>query len=305
MLTNRIRERYTNKNTIYSDYTKTIDPTKPTIDPNILKSMKTDYIDDVINPLTSPQFSDSDYSKYVNNLADREPTVKSQNMNGTIDTNSRTLYDTNNYNVQYHDTEAALNQLYNVDISANQYVYVRDNSGNIVQLSWSKDKGNPTYYEPGSLRFSPSNYVPRYEDTVFYSKLTGLSYPAPVYKSQANNGGFCSYYTDKTQIEEKCNSLDNDTCASTNCCVLLGGSKCVAGDDKGPLFKSNYSDVYIQNKNTYYYQGKCYGFCKYDNDFTAKNTQPPYSYVPTTSTTTPYTPTPTASYYVYSSSRMK
>jgi len=236
------------------------------------------------------------YSKYVNDLENTHPTVKTKNINGTIDVISKTNYDSNDYNVQYHDTEAALNQLYNVDISANQYVTVKDNCGNIVKVNWSNVKGNPTYYEPGSLRFSPSSYVPSYEDTVFYSKLTGLSYPSPVYNSEANNGGFCSYYTNKTQVEEKCNSLDNDTCASTNCCVLLGGSKCVAGDDKGPLFKSNYSDIYIQNKNKYYYQGKCYGFCNYDNNFIVTNTPKPYNTptnIPTNTPTTTPTNTPT------------
>ena len=73
---------------------------------------------------------------------------------------------------------------------------------------------------------------------------------------------FCeTYEIDKQGVEEKCNKLDINTCASTKCCVLLGGSKCVAGDEKGPVMKANYSDPFIENKEYYYYNGKCYGYC--------------------------------------------
>jgi len=43
--------------------------------------------------------------------------------------------------------------------------------------------------------------------------------------------------------------------------VLLGGQKCVAGNENGPTMKANYSDFLVLNKDFYYYQGKCYGNC--------------------------------------------
>jgi hypothetical protein len=43
--------------------------------------------------------------------------------------------------------------------------------------------------------------------------------------------------------------------------VLLGGSKCVSGNENGPSVKSNYSDILVRNKDSYMYMGKCYGNC--------------------------------------------
>jgi hypothetical protein len=63
------------------------------------------------------------------------------------------------------------------------------------------------------------------------------------------------------ELEQKCNSLDKNTCASTSCCALLGGQKCVYGNETGPFFKVNYSNFLIKNPEFYYYQGKCYGNC--------------------------------------------
>jgi len=75
-------------------------------------------------------------------------------------------------------------------------------------------------------------------------------------------GGFCSANKDnKIEIETQCGKIGTDACASTSCCVLLGGSRCVAGDATGPTNKSNYNDISILNPGYYYYRGKCYGNC--------------------------------------------
>jgi hypothetical protein len=49
--------------------------------------------------------------------------------------------------------------------------------------------------------------------------------------------GFCDYHKNNPdKLEEICNKQDNSTCTSTNCCVLLGGQKCVYGNTNGPHF---------------------------------------------------------------------
>jgi hypothetical protein len=202
------------------------------------------------------------YSNVVNNMANQATVATSTNSNGTKETTTKTNYDSNNYNIQYHDTEEDLKKQLDEDLNKNT-ITVKDSSGNITKIPWSPTEGNPTYYEPGSIRFGPSNYVPSYEDSVFYSRLTGLSYAKPVYNTASQLGGFCSADSLMPEaIEKKCNSLDLNTCASTSCCVLLGGSKCVSGDENGPKYKSNYGDISIKNKDQYYYQGQCYGNCK-------------------------------------------
>jgi hypothetical protein len=127
-------------------------------------------------------------------------------------------------------------------------------------LLQSKDNLMPLFKEPGSFRDYGKTYVPSYEDSVFLSQSTGLPKYAAVKNSPDQMSGFCQG-TDKEALEEKCNSLATDVCASTDCCVLLGGSKCVAGNVQGPSTPSHYSDFTIQNRDFYYFKGKCYGNC--------------------------------------------
>ena len=75
-------------------------------------------------------------------------------------------------------------------------------------------------------------------------------------------GGFCEYHKHSPiKIEEECGKLEKDACASTSCCVLLGGSRCVGGNENGPTMKANYGDITILNRDHYFYKGKCYGNC--------------------------------------------
>ena len=121
----------------------------------------------------------------------------------------------------------------------------------------------PIYYEPGSYTFGATGYVPDYERSIYLSKTTNMSQVDDITAGAPYlEGGFCTQYANSPQnMEQKCQSLDNQTCASTNCCVLLGGKKCVSGDSQGPKIKANYSDTQILNRDYYYYQGKCFGNC--------------------------------------------
>jgi len=134
--------------------------------------------------------------------------------------------------------------------------------------------GNIVYYQPGSFTYGASSYVPYYEDSVFLTRSHRAIVNAPTYISTAVKGGFCSYYsTQPDMLEQKCNQLDSEKCASTECCVLLGGQKCVSGNQNGPTMQANYSDFSILNKDYYYYKGKCYGNCP--------NPTPPVPLLPT------------------------
>jgi hypothetical protein len=118
------------------------------------------------------------------------------------------------------------------------------------------------YYVPGAYKYGSSNYVPNYEDSVYLSRTTRLPQPAPVFNTAGMLGGFCTQFKNNTlAVEEKCGALDLNTCASTSCCTLIGGQKCVAGNENGPSNPANYTDYSLKNKDFYYYQGKCYGNC--------------------------------------------
>ncbi len=164
--------------------------------------------------------------------------------------------------VQYHDNLDDINAQTDSGVSFGS-MNVIGPDGKLITIPTTTTQPGSTYYQPGSYPFGASSYVPSYEDSVFLSKLTKTSTTSPVYNTASELGGFCSQKKSfPYELEQKCNSLDKNTCGSTSCCVLLGGSKCVSGGVNGPTMKSNYSDIFIKNREQYYYQGKCYGNCQ-------------------------------------------
>jgi hypothetical protein len=172
---------------------------------------------------------------------------------------SNTKYNTNNYNVIYNEYPISSED----ESSAGPgKMWVLNSSGELIALPYEDVSRNTLYYEPGSFRFGSSNYVPNYEETVYLSKLTNLTTTTPYVDASTMGGGFCDYYKNNPdKLEEMCNDTSANSCASTSCCVLLGGQKCVYGDAQGPYMKSNYSNFLVTNPEFYYYQGKCYGKC--------------------------------------------
>ena len=191
---------------------------------------------------------------------------------------SKTNYNSNNLNVEYHDSAEDIQKQMGTDPSAN-LIMVLDKSGKLVQIPISNTANDTTFYEEANLRYEPSNFVPTYEDTIYFSKLTGLGYQKPIYGTDSQWGGFCSFNKDfPDKIEEKCGKLDGDTCASTSCCVFIGG-KCVAGNKNGPNKKYHYQQHDTGRKDKYFFMGKCYGNCvddqsnyyNYNNEILTKN----------------------------------
>ena len=154
---------------------------------------------------------------------------------------------------------------YREDVSMNLGTYYQyDENGNLIEIQNSEAQFSPVlYYIPGAYKFGSSNYVPNYEDSVYLSRTTRQSQTPPVYNTASILGGFCAQYKNDTNaLEEKCAALDLNACASTSCCALLGGQKCVAGNENGPKNLANYTDYSLKNRDFYYYQGKCYGNCQ-------------------------------------------
>jgi len=167
----------------------------------------------------------------------------------------------NNYNVNYHESAEQLLEKAGPNEFNFSSITVSDQNGNPVKIPYNDIQGTVTYYRPGSFPFGGSTYIPKYEDSVYLSRLTQLSTTAP-YTPSTGPMGACEKYADlPAQQEEYCRSLDANTCGSTSCCVLLGGSKCVSGNANGPTYKNNYGDYLLRNKDTYYYNGQCYGNC--------------------------------------------
>jgi hypothetical protein len=176
-----------------------------------------------------------------------------------------TKFNMNNYDVEYHDdvqTILAEEDGYGL---TTKNMTVKDMCGNTVIMPFPEIQGSTLYNEPGSYRFGPSSYVPSYEDSVYLSR-TMIDLSANKQPSDQNiiANGFCDSLKDfPDKLEDQCRLTPPNNCASTSCCVLFGGKKCVAGNQQGPYIRANYSDIFVKNKDFYYYQGKCYGNCNY------------------------------------------
>jgi len=163
------------------------------------------------------------------------------------------------YNAQ--DTDRVYKDPSGGDLNRGKY-WMFDSEGKLMEVNTESNQSPILYYVPGAYKFGASNYVPNYEDSVYLSRTTRESQLAPVVNTASQLGGFCTQYAGQTmKIEEKCAAQDLNACASTSCCVLLGGQKCVAGGANGPHNVANYTDYNLKNRDFYYYQGKCYGNC--------------------------------------------
>jgi hypothetical protein len=141
--------------------------------------------------------------------------------------------------------------------------WIKDEEGNMVPLNPAdKLSNNINYYEPGTYKYGSSSYIPTYEDSILLSKTTGKSTVSEFIDEKSIKSGICTHYKDQPdKLEEECGKLDTNVCSSTDCCVLFGGSKCIAGNAQGPISKLHYGDITIRNRDFYYYKGKCYGNC--------------------------------------------
>lgn len=167
-----------------------------------------------------------------------------------------------NLDVKYHETPEEIMKNDPFPFGA---TIVQDQSGNLISLTNSQIKGSPLYYDPNVIRYNPQTYVPNYEDTMYLRP----PFPEPAPVSVPPNK-FCD--TEKhnpLKIEYACQALSGEKdefgrpkCDAHECCVNLGGSKCVMGNEHGPKYTSNYGDIFVRNRDFYYYRGKCFGNCQ-------------------------------------------
>ena len=68
------------------------------------------------------------------------------------------------------------------------------------------------------------------------------------------------YQGDFETINKKCRQLSATNCKIPECCVLLNGTKCVAGNINGPTFLTK--DGKKADQLYFYYKEQCYGNCE-------------------------------------------
>ena len=200
------------------------------------------------------EYNDSntgDYSAEIAKLNEQKNELLEQKRQLRLPDNSSSAYNPNEIDITYHESPE--------EIMEDDELGYFEGDGRIL-LS---DDTMFDHKQASKDRHKSSDFIPTYEDSVFLSRLSDLSHSKPIYDSASILAGFCHFHQlDPAATESKCNSLDKNVCASTDCCVLLGGAKCVAGSKKGPYIKSHYSDPQLPKKDHYYFKGKCYGNCR-------------------------------------------
>ena len=186
--------------------------------------------------------------------------LQQQKISNSDSKTSNSEYNSDNFDITYHAEPTIASD--DESTAGPGKMWIKDKDGKLIAVPYADVSNTTLYYQTGSYPFGPSSYVPNYEETVFLSKLSNLPTTSEIFDSATQKSGFCdATKSSKYEREQKCNQISLDTCASTNCCVLLGGEKCVAGDINGPSIKANYSDFLITNKDYYYFDGNCYGNC--------------------------------------------
>ena len=166
-------------------------------------------------------------------------------------------YESDNLDVEYHDSPEEIKaQIGDAGYFENSDASFSDDSLFVKDESLFQ-QANDNY-----RRYKSSNFIPTYEDSVFLSRMSEISHAKPVTDSSSLLSGFCHFNKmNPYGTEQKCLSIEKDVCASTDCCVLLGGVKCVAGNKNGPLNVANYNNPETKSADHYYFKGKCYGNC--------------------------------------------
>lgn len=190
----------------------------------------------------------------------RNPDLISPTGNFEVDQTYKDI--SNKFDVEFHADVKTLQEQNDMNNPEFGSMTVLDQCGNLITIPRSSVQGDITYFQPSTFKYGISTYVPKYEDSVYLSRTSHMPTMAE-YRSAFKTVGFCEENKEfPTKLEEKCNALSAETCASTSCCVLLGGAKCVAGNQRGPTLKQNYGDVFVRNKDHYTHLGKCYGNCQ-------------------------------------------
>ena len=179
--------------------------------------------------------------------------------------------------IDYHPpTEVIQSEMENKGLTRNlggyMSIVVKDKDGNLIQMPVPDTSygllgiDSEIYYKAGQYPYGAQTYVPSYEDYIYLTRSNAhnavKTSMAKYVDDLSAKGGFCEATKhSEIQREIKCNELDGNVCAATQCCVLLGGEKCVSGNSEGPKDKTHYGDLFVKNKDYYYYNSKCYGNC--------------------------------------------
>lgn len=74
-------------------------------------------------------------------------------------------YDSNNYDVKYHDEESNLEKEQGFGLDPQEIVVYDPEKKEMASLYVPKNQTSPLYNDPGHFKYSADNYVPSYTET--------------------------------------------------------------------------------------------------------------------------------------------
>jgi predicted HTH transcriptional regulator len=108
---------------------------------------------------------------WITTNREKKETSSQMNESFTTDTNNDPKLDT--YNVDqfpdYHDTEEEIRDKNDIPVHT---IKIKNKNGSVVSIPREKTQNTPVYYSIGSFQYSPSTYVPNYEDTISLSQTS-------------------------------------------------------------------------------------------------------------------------------------
>ena len=83
--------------------------------------------------------------------------------------NELTTYDSNNYDIEYHDNEKDLEKEQGFGLDIQEIVVYDSDTKQLNKLSLPSTQTLPIYNEPGHFKYGSTSYVPSYSDSILLS----------------------------------------------------------------------------------------------------------------------------------------
>jgi len=97
-----------------------------------------------------------------------------ENADIDVSYNSIPAYESNSYDVEYHDPPEVILEESDSLLAFNEVMVFDPSLNRMVVLPYSEQAGSPIYYEPNSLPYGPKFYVPDYESSVYLSRTNKI-----------------------------------------------------------------------------------------------------------------------------------
>lgn len=108
---------------------------------------------------------------WITTNREKKETSGQMNESFTTDTNNDPKLGT--YNAvqfpDYHDTEEEIRNKNDIPVHT---IKIKNKNGSVLSIPREKTQNTPVYYPIGSFQYTPSTYVPNYEDSIILSQTS-------------------------------------------------------------------------------------------------------------------------------------